>query len=104
MTENKEEVKFGHCVSIATLQAHYCLLLSDIRADGRNQFSGRQSIGYGGSQGCESYILYRQPALYLMDKTFESSLRQTKEVNFSGMSAVAWWPVKKSGIGIHSCF
>ena len=41
-------------------------------------------------------IFHREPAVYLVGKTFESSRGQMKEVNFSGTGAVALWPVKAS--------
>ena len=49
-----------------------------------------------GELGLQTYIFYREPAVYLVGRTFESSSGQMKEVNFSGTGAVALWPVKMS--------
>lgn len=45
---------------------------------------------------CKVYTFYRKPAIPLEDHTLESSLSQTKEVNLSGIAAVALRPMQKS--------
>lgn len=51
-------------------------------------------------QGCESSMFYTNSAIYSVSNTFEPTSSQMKELNLSGIAAVAWWPMKGLARGI----
>lgn len=105
MTQNKEEVKLG-CYTTHCDTAHSLLPASICQAglvglvglgEGSSSVEGREAMGRGRNQGCETSIFYRKPAVCFVGKTLASTSCGTKDVNFSGIGAEASWPTKKSG-------
>ena len=89
VTENKEDVKLGdyttHCDTAASPLPDFTCW----RGQWKDPVQGETVHGGPGKLGMKTYIFYREPVVYLVGKTFESSSGQMKEVNFIGTGA---WP------------